>query len=370
MIRFLDYCSGIGAFRQGLQNAGGFECVGYCECDPTAVAAYRALYDTKNEVYFNDARILNPQDIPPFDMLVGGIPCQSWSQAGRRKGFDDERGQLFYDFARILEERQPPLFIIENVPALTTADSCRAYHTILGKIHELGYDAEWQIIDGTAYLPHKRKRLFLVGFLDRRLSCKIFPITETDTAPLKQIFGGSSQGTRVYDVSGASCTITAQGGEGGSKTGMYFIDMNSEPKITDEARCITSRQDSGISKHKGEHSGVLIEDDGTYPILSPDREKVRQQGRRIRENGAPAFCITVSDRHGVVHKGRVRRLMPQECWLLMGFTDKQFETVSSLGFGDGKLYKLAGNSIMVPVVTAVGLRIKVACEEIGLFIGN
>jgi DNA (cytosine-5)-methyltransferase 1 len=369
MIRFFDYCSGIGAFRSAFEQVGGYKCVGYCECDPTALTAYRALYNTENEVYFNDARTLNTDDLPPFELLVGGIPCQSWSAAGNRLGFADERGQIFFHYARILEERQPPLFIIENVPAMLTSDRGSAYFTILNKIHELGYHAEWQVIDGSAYLPQKRKRLFLVGFLDSRLSGKIFPLGIGNTKALKQLVGGS-QGQRIYDPSGAACTMMANGGGAGAKGGIYFIDMNSEPKITDEARCITTRQDSGISKRKGEHSGILIEDDGTYPCLTPFRENKRQNGRRIRENGAPAFVITATDRNGVIHKGRVRRLIPQECWKLMGFTSDQFETVSKLIKSDGKLFKLAGNSIMVPVVVDLGQRIKEVCEEIGLFIEN
>ena len=177
--------------------------------------------------------------------------------------------------------------------------------------------------------------------------------------PLSELTDKASQGNRVYDAKGAAITLTASCGGFGGKTGMYFVDMNENSKITDTARCITARHNAGLSNRKGEHSGVFVEDDGVYPVINPDREKIRQNGPRVRENGAPAFCITVVDRHGVMHKGRIRRLVPQECFRLMGFTDEQFfKLKNELGLADSKLYKLAGNSIMVPILVDILSRIK------------
>ena len=143
----------------------------------------------------------------------------------------------------------------------------------------------------------------------------------------------------------------------GGKTGLYFIDMNSNPIITDHARCITARQDSGVSNHRGEHSAVLVTDE-PRAILTPDREKVRQQGRRVKEPNEPMFTITAQDRHGVWHKGRIRKLMPIECWRLQGFTDEQFYKAQTTGLSDGRLYKMAGNAVSVPVISAIGQKIK------------
>jgi len=364
-IRFFDYCAGMGAFRSGFALAGGYEPIGWCEIDKTAQTAYRALYNTEGEYFHDDARTLNPNDIPDFDMLVGGLPCQSWSAAGLKLGFDDERGQLFFDYARILKARKPPLFCIENVPRITTADRGRPFGEILGHLHELGYCMEWQCIDGSAYLPQKRVRLFLIGYTDRRLSGKIFPVGLSGATPLKELVGGYF-GQRVYDPSGAAVTLMSQGGGGGAKTGLYFIDMNPPPNLTETARCIIARYDGGIGKHKGVRSGVLVEESGTYPCINPTKENVRQS-RRIREDGAPAFCITAQDRHGIIHKGRVRRLMPIEVFRLMGFTDSQFATVQAAVVSDAKLYKLGGNSIMVPVITEWARRLREACEKINIF---
>jgi len=363
-IRFFDYCAGLGAFRSGFEQAGGYECVGWCEIDQTAQTAYRALYDTEGEFFHDDARTLDTSTIPDFDLLVAGIPCQSFSAAGKRKLFDDPRGQLFFEYARILEERQPTAFILENVPALSTADGGRAFATVLNKISELGYNVEWQCVDGSAYLPQKRIRLFVVGSLDTRLPGKIFPIGHGGGSALRKL-ADRGQWNRVYDPSGAACTQMAGGGGGSAKTGMYFVDMNPLPSITENARCITAKYDGGIGKHKGERSGVLIED-GTYPCINPTKEHIRQ-GRRIREDGAPAFCITAQDKHGVIHRGRVRRLCPQESFRLQGFSDEQFHKVQAVVNSDTKLYKLAGNSIMIPIIAELGAKLRAACENIKLF---
>ena len=133
--------------------------------------------------------------------------------------------------------------------------------------------------------------------------------------------------------------------------------MNTNPALTDVARCITARQDSGVSNHRGEHSAVFIED-APRAILTPDRETVRQQGRRIKCPDEPMFTITAQDRHGVVHRGMVRRLMPIECWRLQGYTDEQFRKAASCIKTDAHLYKMAGNSVSVPVISAIGMRIK------------
>lgn len=133
--------------------------------------------------------------------------------------------------------------------------------------------------------------------------------------------------------------------------------MNEGAKLTDTARCITARQDSGISNRKGEHSAVFIED-APRAILTPDKEKARQQGRRFKQPEEPMFTLTACDKHGVIRYGKVRRLMPIECWRLQGFTDEQFRKAEATGLKDGQLYKMAGNAVSVPVISAIGEMIK------------
>ena len=141
--------------------------------------------------------------------------------------------------------------------------------------------------------------------------------------------------------------------------------MNADPVITDVARCITARQDSGVSNHRGEHSAALIED-APRAILTPDRETVRQQGRRMKEPNEAMFTITAQDKHGIYHKGRIRKLMPIECWRLQGFTDEQFYKAQATGLKDGHLYKMAGNAVSVPVISAIGQRLYEINHEFGI----
>ena len=145
-----------------------------------------------------------------------------------------------------------------------------------------------------------------------------------------------------------------------SPTQAVFIDLNVEPKVTQIARCITTRIDVGIGKHKAERSGVLMM--GPRAVLTPDRDAVRQQGRRIKNEEEPMFTLTAQDRHGVWWIGVIRKLMPIECFRLQGFTDEQFHKAVSTGLKDGHLYKMAGNAVTVNVIAALGLVIK-AVEE-------
>ena len=118
LIRYFDMFAGIGGFRAGLTRAGGFQCVGHCEIDKYADASYRAIHDIgEEEVYYPDAREIDPGGMPDFDLLCGGFPCQSWSAAGNRLGFADPRGTLFFEIARLAEARKPAYLLLENVPA-------------------------------------------------------------------------------------------------------------------------------------------------------------------------------------------------------------------------------------------------------------
>ena len=139
-------------------------------------------------------------------------------------------------------------------------------------------------------------------------------------------------------------------------TQAVFIDLNVDPKLTVQARCITTRLDAGIGRHKGERSGVLMM--GPRAVLTPERDTVRQQGCRIKDADEPMFTLTAQDRHGVWWFGVIRKLMPIECWRLQGFTDEQFHKARATGLKDGHLYKMAGNAVSVPVISALGLHIR------------
>ena len=133
MIKYFDIFAGIGGFRSGLEKAGGFKCVGYCEIDKYAKKAYETLYDTRNEVFYDDARKIDPKELPDLDLICGGFPCQSFSIAGKRKGFSDTRGTLFFEIARIAAIKKPKYLLLENVPGLLS-HNCLSFARRAGRL--------------------------------------------------------------------------------------------------------------------------------------------------------------------------------------------------------------------------------------------
>ena len=130
----------VGGFRAGLTRVGGFQCVGHCEIDKYAEASYRAIHDIREEErYYPDARAIDPDDLPQFDLLCGGFPCQAFSNAGRRKGFADARGTLFFEIARLAEAKRPRYLLLENVPGLLSHDHGKTFAAILSALDDLGY---------------------------------------------------------------------------------------------------------------------------------------------------------------------------------------------------------------------------------------
>ena len=186
-IKFFDMFAGIGGFRSGLEAIGGFECVGYCEIDKYAKQAYEAMYDTGGELYFDDARKIVPEQLPDFDLLVGGFPCQSFSIAGARKGFDDTRGTLFFEIARIAAVKKPKYLFLENVPGLLNHDKGRTFETILRTLDELGYDVCWQVLNSKNFgVPQSRNRVFIIGYLREQCIGEVLSFTQTSGKALIQ----------------------------------------------------------------------------------------------------------------------------------------------------------------------------------------
>ena len=365
IIRVFDAFAGIGGFRSGLERAGGYEFVGWCEIDKFAQRAYRVLYDAGGEAFYENIRCIDTGGLADFDLLVGGFPCQPFSVAGKRLGTADKRGDLFFELARLLKDKRPRYFVFENVPGLLGIEKGKTFCEILTTLSELGYCVEWLVHNSAGFgVPQSRKRVYLAGCLGADCSGKILAFggeNEENSWKVKQLIGGS-QGSRVYDPEGLAITQCAGSGGGGGKTGLYFIDYNAPPHLTDIVRCLVTK-DHGISSHKGEQSAVLVED-APRAIMNPFKEKVRCNGRRMKEPNEPMFTLTVTDRHGVVHHGRIRRLMPIECWRLQGFTDEQFYKVAGTGMSDAQLYKQAGNAVTVNVVEAIGRNLRKFDEEL------
>lgn len=186
-IKYFDMFAGIGGFRSGLEAIGGFECIGYCEIDKYAKQAYDAIYDTGGELYFDDARKIVPEQLPDFDIITGGFPCQSFSIAGARKGFDDTRGTLFFEIARIAAVKKPKYLFLENVPYLLNHDKGRTFETIIHTLDELGYDVCWQVLNSKNYaVPQSRNRVFIIGYLREQCAGEVLSFTQTSGKTLIQ----------------------------------------------------------------------------------------------------------------------------------------------------------------------------------------
>ena len=374
-IRYIDLFSGIGGFREGLSRAGGFTCAGHCEIDKYADKSYRTLFETEGEWFCSDIRKADPDEIPDFDLLCAGFPCQPFSIAGNLGGFSDPRGTLFFEIARLAAARKPAYLLLENVPNLLSHDSGRTFASILHALDGLGYGVEWQVLNSKNFgVPQSRKRLYLVGYLDERCRRKVFPFPETAGTSPVQIRPGA-QRKRVYSPEGVICTLTAQAGGMGGKTGLYCaglpirndtksgyktaypgdsvrlsypttgkkrgrvgrqiahtlttsadqgvlccVDLNENPEFTGYSRCLTAKQNGGIHNHKREASGVW---DGM----------------------------------------RIRRLTPRECLRLQGWTDDRIDLVLPIQ-SDAQLYKQAGNGVTVNVVEAIGKRLAACHREV------
>ena len=380
-LTFLDFFSGVGGFRHGLELAG-MKCIGFCEKDKFARKSYEAMYDTKGEWFHDDITTIDPTRLPKADLWCAGSPCQNVSIAGKRAGLYGERSGLFFTFVELIksqkEEDKPEWVLLENVKGLLSSGGGRDYLDYLSILDESGYDLEWQVFNSKDYgVPQNRERIYTIGHLRRKGRRKVLPLSRESSSHLKQLIGGM-QSYRVYDPSGIATTLVGEGGGLGAKTGLYLIDQSlTGPKLTEEARCITARYTAGATKRTAMNSGVLE----VQPILTQGI-KVRngtKQGyqlaevgdsvdlsypssltRRARVGRGIAHNLSCSCQMGaVVWNGRVvkiRRLTPKECFRLQGFSDDLFEKVKAVN-SDAQLYKQAGNGVTVPVVYAIGCAI-------------
>lgn len=372
-MKFLDLFSGIGGFRSGLEKAG-HQCVGYVEIDKYARKSYEAIYDTKGEWTAYDVRTVRANEIPKADIWCFGFPCQDISLAGKQKGFSGNRSSLFFavtGIIRSLEEKDRPTFLlIENVKNLLSVNKGFDFAKLLVELDEIGYDAEWDVLDTAEVLPQHRERVYIVGHFRERSTRQVFPIrnsgiqnfgqpkqnsntvtagyskaqsigsyiVEGQSAKVKQVgnisagksYGGNPQAGRVYDSTGISPSLNTM--QGGSR----------EPKIL----VINNTKKGYLEATAGD--GV-------------DLAYVEQNTRRGRVQHQRTNTLTNSDSLGTVVKEddqlRIRKLTPLECWRLQGFTDSQFYKAQAVN-SNSQLYKQAGNSVSVPVVYEVARRLE------------
>jgi len=173
MIRVFDAFSGIGGFRSAFERVGGFKTVGWCEIDRFAQKSYRALFDTGGEQFYENIRTIDTAGLTDFDLLVGGFPCQPFSVAGKRLGTADERGDLFFELARILEAKQPRYFIFENVPGLLGIEKGQTFKVILETLVDLGYCVEWLVYPKGTSFGRRQRRLWRPAVEKTSVPCRM-----------------------------------------------------------------------------------------------------------------------------------------------------------------------------------------------------
>ena len=372
MIRFFDMFSGIGGFRTGLERAGGFTCAGHCEIDKHADKAYRAAHPIKeSEVFYDDATTIDPGAMPDFDLLCGGFPCQAFSIAGKRKGFEDARGTLFFEIARVARAKRPAYLLLENVPGLLSHDGGRTFAASLNTLCDLGYSVEWQVLNSKDFgAPQSRRRVYIIGYLDPRCAGKVLPVRETDPKTLMLLLDGR-QDSRVYDPAGVSKTLLAKAGGMGGKTGLYAIGFDRRHGITrelDTAYTLTAGDYRGLNRNHTQNAVLMIKEatksggKAAQPGDSIDFSYADADTRRGRVGKNIAHTLNTGGSQGVLTTGgRIRRLMPRECFRLQGFDETQIDKFLSVD-SDAQAYKQAGNAVTVNVVHALGLRLKAAHE--------
>ena len=227
-VRVFSMFSGIGGFELGIEQSDiNTELVGYAEIDKYAISIFEKQFTGVTN--YGDATAITASNLPDFDLLVGGFPCQAFSIAGKQQGFSDTRGTLFFDIARICAEKRPRYVVLENVKGLLSHDGGQTFQRILRVLADLGYRVEWQVLNSKNFgVPQNRERVFIVGYLGERSGQEIFPLTtysqSASVVALQQLNKAESQGNRIYDSSGLATTLASQAGGLGAKTGLYQID--------------------------------------------------------------------------------------------------------------------------------------------------
>jgi DNA (cytosine-5)-methyltransferase 1 len=354
-MKYFSMFSGIGGFELGIQRASNKQstqikqdgqrwngnsdevehdvlptsrestlCVGYSEIDKYAIKVYERQFNGHRN--YGDATKINPTELPDFDLLVGGFPCQAFSIAGKRNGFNDTRGTLFFDIARILAEKRPRHLVLENVKGLLSHDSGKTFQTILGVLSDLGYRVEWQVLNSKDFgVPQNRERVYFVGHLRGECGGKVFPITGTNSQDIKQLNNPTHSNDRVYGIDGISPTLnTMQGG-------------NRQPFIA-PAQWRRTEKGKAYRKESQKHGKDITPFGDGYRELVPKNSNIIGT---ITSQAIAKDSLMFEDT-------RIRRLTPLECERLQGFPDNW-----TAGESDTQRYKMCGNAVTTNVVEAV-----------------
>jgi len=311
-LKFVDFCAGIGAGRLGLQNLG-LSCVGFSEIDKYAERTYREFFG-QEEKNHGDLMKINADDLPDFDLMIAGFPCQSFSVIGQRKGMNDHRGQIIYGLIKIMNAKNLPYFILENVKGLVNHEGGKTLKVILGELDNAGYKVYHRVLNSLDYgVPQMRERIYFVGIRKDLVNGNNFEWP-------KPVFPPDVQN--------------------------YLID-NGEMEFNEKKRAyetflkyLDNKYNKGLFKIE-----KLLKDD--YLVLD-----TRQSDLRLYRNKVPTLR---TGRHGVlyVRSGKFRRLSGLESLLLQGFPKNLSEKTKGK-IADVYLLSQAGNAMTVSTIEAIG----------------
>ena len=365
VIRVFEAFSGVGAQRMALRNLGiEHEVVGISEIDKFAIKSYEAIHG--ETVNFGDISKLNPEELPSFDLFTYSFPCQDLSVAGKQQGMlkGQTRSGLLYECEKVIEAKRPKYLLLENVKNLVGKKFKPQFDEWLSYLEGLGYTNCWQVLNAKDYgVPQNRERVFVVSILGEHKTYAFpnpIPLTRAvkdiledevderyyinkqwhftqpheqkhDNNEIAQINGINYKATRsVGDINKLCRTLDTMGG--GQR----------EPKIL----------------IKGKEVGLpcICASRGRNPKNTSDRTigAPTEQMLEINTHGTSNTITTVQkDNYAIENNYRVRKLMPLECWRLMGFSDSDFNKAKNAGLSNSQLYKQAGNSIVVPVLEGI-----------------
>ena len=371
-MKFLDLFAGIGGFRLGMESAG-HECIGFCEIDKFARASYKAIHDTKGEIELHDITAVSDEfirGIGRVDIICGGFPCQAFSIAGNRRGFEDTRGTLFFEIARFASILRPKYLFLENVKGLLNHENGITFETIISTLDELGYNVEWQVLNSKDFgVPQNRERVFIVGHLRGECTRRVFPLSKSgqQAASIKEQYSntitaryGNSQGAGAYIVESKSQKVKSIGNIHPSGKG-----MNGEVyESTGLAPTLTTNKGEGVKiiqrahgyNQGGEHdiaptiTSNSYQENNLVKIIDFYNKITKDEVGTLTSSGGGSTVRAGS--FGVTDGYRIRKLTPRECWRLQGFPDWAFGKAQKVN-SNSQLYKQAGNSVTVNVIAAI-----------------
>lgn len=320
-VKFIDLFAGIGGFRLAFESCG-FECVFSSEFNPACQKIYEENY---GECPAGDITKIDENTIPDFDILCAGFPCQPFSICGKKMGFEDTRGTLFFDVCRIIKAKNPKVVVLENVKHLINHDKKRTFNVILSTLKELGYNVTHKVLDSSLYgVPQSRERIIIVGCRDGE-----FNFEDMIKAPR----------TSIKDIL--------------DKTGDFEYLQPEEYTLLDES--LIKQQDSGLMFCGYRNKGTWKK--GTRPNTEHLSRCHRQPNRIYSVRGVhPTLPSQESSGRFWIYieeENRVRKLTISECYKLMGFP-----STFKIDSNKSNAYRQCGNSVVVPMIKELAASIK------------